>query len=289
MLRLTGCIFILSLATLPAAAAPVNYQGLWWAAPAGSQAGWGINLAHQGDIIFATWFTYGPGDNPRWYSMTAEKTPDGAYSGTLVRTSGSSYSSVPYDLDAFAVSQFTTASVSLKFDSPTSGTLTYQPGSTVIVQPITLQAFGPVPTCVWGAQADLSKATNYTDLWWASPPGSEAGWGVNLTHQGTTIFATWFTYVGTGEPIWFSATAPQTAPNTFSGVLFKTTGPAWGTLPFDSSLISYTQVGTATFTFTDGNSATFTYNVNSQGGAGPSYQIKSITRQVFRPPGTVCQ
>src|SRR5262249_40371998 len=33
-------------------AAPVNYQGLWWAAPAGSQSGWGLNLAHQGDVIF---------------------------------------------------------------------------------------------------------------------------------------------------------------------------------------------------------------------------------------------
>src|SRR6185312_17220634 len=33
-----------------AAAAP-NYQGLWWASPAGSESGWGINFAHQGDII----------------------------------------------------------------------------------------------------------------------------------------------------------------------------------------------------------------------------------------------
>jgi len=31
-----------------------NYQGLWWNAPAGSESGWGINFAHQSDIIFAT-------------------------------------------------------------------------------------------------------------------------------------------------------------------------------------------------------------------------------------------
>jgi hypothetical protein len=36
---------------------PVNYQGLWWKSPAGSESGWGINFAHQGDVIFATWFT----------------------------------------------------------------------------------------------------------------------------------------------------------------------------------------------------------------------------------------
>ncbi|MHB8494372.1 MAG: hypothetical protein ACYDDG_07340, partial [Casimicrobiaceae bacterium] len=43
-------------ASVPAPAP--NYQGLWWAAPAGSESGWGINFAHQGNIIFATWFTY---------------------------------------------------------------------------------------------------------------------------------------------------------------------------------------------------------------------------------------
>ena len=182
-----------------------------------------------------------------------------------------------------------TTSATLTFDSATTGTVTYQPDSQVVVQPITLQAFGPVPTCVWGAQPDLSKATNYTDLWWASPPGSESGWGVNLTHQGTTVFATWFTYGGNSSPLWFSVVAPQTAPNTFSGTLSKTTGPAWGTLPYDSSVVSYQAVGEASFKFTDGNAGTFTSNVNSQGGAGPSYQIKAITRQIFRPPGTVCQ
>ena len=36
----------------------LNYTGLWWAAPTGSESGWGIYLAHQGDTIFATWFTY---------------------------------------------------------------------------------------------------------------------------------------------------------------------------------------------------------------------------------------
>jgi hypothetical protein len=44
-----------------------------------------------------------------------------------------------------------------------------------------------------------------------------------------------------------------------------------------------TDVGTATFTFTDGNSATFAYTVD-----GVS-QTKTITREIFRPPGTVCQ
>ena len=44
-----------------------------------------------------------------------------------------------------------------------------------------------------------------------------------------------------------------------------------------------TKVGTATFTFSDGNNATFAYSVD-----GVS-QTKPITREVFRSPGTVCR
>ncbi len=40
-----------------------NYQGLWWNP---LESGWGINFAHQGDIIFATWFTYDAGGKPWW-------------------------------------------------------------------------------------------------------------------------------------------------------------------------------------------------------------------------------
>ncbi len=36
-------------------AGATNYQGLWWNA---NESGWGINFAHQGDTIFATWFTF---------------------------------------------------------------------------------------------------------------------------------------------------------------------------------------------------------------------------------------
>ena len=48
------------------AAGPPNYQGLWWAAPAGRESGWGIDLAHQGDVIFASWFTYDASGKGLW-------------------------------------------------------------------------------------------------------------------------------------------------------------------------------------------------------------------------------
>ena len=46
--------------------------------------------------------------------------------------------------------------------------------------------------------------------------------------------------------------------------------------------------GEGTITFTNGNSATFAYTVTLPGSA-PVTQTKTVTRQVFRTPGTVCR
>ena len=220
----------------------MNYEGLWWAS-GGAEAGWGINFAHQGDVIFATWFTYDINGKAWWLTMTADKTANGVYSGQLIRTTGAPFSAYVPPATPTVVGAGT-----LTFTTATTGTFAYtvNDGANVATQTkaIEIQTFGPVPMCVWGAQPDLSLATNYQDLWWASG-GSEPGWGVNLTHQGTIIFATWFTYDANGKPLWLSATAPQTAPNTFSGMLYLTGGPPFGAVPFDPARVTSTAVGIA--------------------------------------------
>ena len=42
-----------------------------YAAPAESEAGWGINFTQQGTRICATWFTYEANRNPLSLSVTA--------------------------------------------------------------------------------------------------------------------------------------------------------------------------------------------------------------------------
>jgi hypothetical protein len=266
-----------------------NYGGLWWADPPGSESGWGINLAHQGDIIFLTWFTYDANGKAWWLSMTAPRTGPQAYDGTLYRTIGQPFFSTFYQHgSAHAV-----GTGSLRFASATKGTFSYQvnDGANVATQTkaITLEVFGPLPTCVWARQIDLATATNYQDLWWAAPAGSESGWGVNLTQQGTTIFATWFTYDANYAPLWLSVIAPQTGPKTYSGTLYLTHGPAFGSTPFNPALVGRTAVGTATFAFSDGNHGTFAFNVDLGDGVNKGNLTKAITRQVFRAPGTVCK
>jgi hypothetical protein len=148
---------------------------------------------------------------------------------------------------------------------------------------ITRQVFGPLPTCTFGILADLTQAYNYQDIWWAAPAGAESGWGINLTHQGDIIFATWFTYARDRSPLWLVVTAPKTAPGTYAGTLYQTSGPPFNAVPFDPTRVVLTGVGSAAFTFTDGDNGSFEYTVNGE------TQTKSITRQVFIAPGTVCQ
>ena len=273
-----------------------NYQGLWWNAPAGSEAGWGINLAHQGDVIVATWFTYDALGNDMWLVMAAPKTASGAYTGTLYRlVSGPSFDTVPFAPvgSAGGAVASVVGTGTLTFADIDNGSFAYTVNSVQQTKKITRQIFGPVPTCVWGGQSDLALATNYTDLWWAAPAGSEAGWGINLTHQGDTIYASWFTYDRDHTPMWLVTAAQKTASNTYSGTLMRAVGPSFDAVPFPpvgslGGAVGF-EVGTATFTFANGNSAEFAYTVQL-GRIEPSLvtQTKTITREVFVPPGTVC-
>jgi hypothetical protein len=260
---------------------PVNYQGLWWNSPPESESGWGLNLAHQGDVVFATWFTYDATGKGWWLAMTANRTAEGTYSGPLVETAGPAFSSAPFD--PARVSRTTVGSGTLAFRDADNGTFSYAVKGVQRTKYITRQSFGPLPTCTYEARPDLAAATNYQDLWWVAG-GAESGWGVNLTHQGDAIFATWFTYDVDGTPMWLAVTANRVAQgNTYGGSLIRTTGPAFSASPFDPAKVTRTAVGTASFTFASGNVGTFAYTLN-----GVS-QVKTVTRQLFAPPaGTRC-
>jgi hypothetical protein len=264
----------------PVAVAP-NYQGLWWASPANSESGWGINFAHQGDTIFATWFTYDIAGKAYWLSMTATKSADKTYSGGLIQTGGPAFSAVPFD--PAMVTRKTMGTGILKFADGDNGSFTYTVNGATQTKAITRQLFGSAPSCHYGASPNLlALATNYQDLWWVAS-GTESGWGVNLTHQGDNIFATWFTYDSDGTPLWLSATAAKQTTGGYSGLLYRTAGPAFNSAPFNPALVSRTAVGIASLNFLHGNAATLAYTVN-----GIS-QTKNITRQLFASTGTYCQ
>ena len=265
--------------------APSNYTGLFWNAPAGSESGWGINLAHQGDVIFATWFTYDVKGNAWWLAMTAGKTAANRYEGTLYQTNGP-----PFNLQPFfpsAVHATAVGSARLTFSDANNGTFAYVVNGIAQTKTITRQVFGPVPVCAWNALPLSSFASNFQDIWWAAPAGVESGWGINFTQQGTTIFATWFTYGVDGAPLWLSVTAQDSGSDIYSGTVYLTSGPPFNATPFRPSDVKALAVGSATIRFTDGDSGLFAYTISVAGAT--TAQSKAITREIFRTPGTACQ
>mgnify|MGYP001091679122 CR=1 FL=1 len=124
----------------------VNYGGLWWNAPAGSESGWGINLAHQDDVIFATWFTYDAGGKAWWLVMQADKMADGTYRGKLYATRGPPFFATPFDPGAVVASEVGVGTLS--FADADNGTFAYTVNGITQTKTITREVFAaPGTTC----------------------------------------------------------------------------------------------------------------------------------------------
>jgi lysyl endopeptidase len=248
-----------------------NYTDLWWNA---SEAGWGVNLAHQGDVVFATLYTYDSNGAPMWLFMSnGDKQTDGSYLGTLYRAIGPAFNAVPW-------ASYTPTAVGvmrLTFSSSSAGVLTYTVNGISVTKNITRYQFSTPTTCSL-TTADRAGASNYQDLWW-NP--SEAGWGVNVAHQGNALFATLYTYDLNGQGLWLSmSNGALVGSRTYSGTLYRSSGPAFNANPWGSYALQ--PVGTMTFSFSDGNNGTLTYSVNGL------QVVKSIKRFVFSTPLPLC-
>jgi len=259
-----------------------NVQGLWWRAPAGSESGWGVNLTQQGDTLFATWFTYDASGNGLWLVMSqGATTSPNTYSGTLYQTTGPAFNAVPFD--ASKVTRTPVGTATFSFTDEFNGTFSYTVNGVSATKAITRQVYDSrLPVCTLGGTSTASP--NYQALWWASPAGSESGWGLNVTHQGDTLFITWFTYGPDGKGMWLvGSNLTRNGNGTYAGAIYRTVGPPWNQSPWNPAMVALTPVGTATLAFDTAGTGTFAYTVNGIA------QTKSITRQVFASPETVCR
>jgi hypothetical protein len=91
-------------------------------------------------------------------------------------------------------------------------------------------------------RAVADKTTDASDLWWIP---TESGWGIQLVQQETTIFATMFVYGPNKQPTWYVGLLSRDTPTTFTwtGTLYATTGPWFGTVPFDPATTTAVPVG----------------------------------------------
>ncbi|QJR10806.1 hypothetical protein DSM104443_01875 [Usitatibacter rugosus] len=262
-----------------------NFTSLWWNA---AESGWGLNLTHQGDVIFGTLFTYDNARNPAWYILsegrlqpgTNDPAADlGAYAGTLYRTTGPAFNANPFTpIGPGNVTRV--GDMRVAFGSQGT-TLEYDIEGVRVTKPLTRQSFGVAPAACTASLGSRSGFTNYQDLWW-NP--AESGWGLNVTHQGDVIFATLFTYGLDGRPAWYlMSRGEKRADGSYAGDLYRTTGSPFNAAPFvPLSAADVTRVGGMSLTFSNGETGTLRYDIEGIA------VTKAISRQVFGAAQSVC-
>jgi hypothetical protein len=128
-------------ASSPAAATTsVNYSDLWVTQ---GEAGWGLNITQQDDILFGTFFVYGAGNQPIWYTGTFTYQATLAngvalYGGNLYQTTGPSIDT-PFNPALVGYQQVGLAT--LEFGDEAHAQLRYNVYFTTVVKQITRLTF----------------------------------------------------------------------------------------------------------------------------------------------------
>ena len=264
-----------------------SYEGLWWNA---SESGWGLSIAHQGDSVFAVWYTFDRDGSPTWFAMPDARLVDDAmnsmsgmgdvemmmgitrnppiYSGLLYRPSMSRGKLVMTEVGMGT----------MLFRGNDDAVFAYTVGNVSGAKNISRMVYSAdAPTCTLGGPKGSSE--NFQDLWF-NP--ADTGWGVNIAHQGDIVFGTYFTYDANGKGEWLVVPdAMKSGTGTYAGTLARATGPAFDAA-WDQSKVHVAAVGTATFRFAGSGAA---FNAIRGGDA----QTRAMVRMQFSAPATVCR
>lgn len=123
-------------------ASATNYQDFWWNA---QESGWGLNVLHEGSVLFATLFSYDASGADMWLvASRLDKQADGSFSGPLTRMTGSWFGSSNWGVAA----PHETGAMTLRFTSGDNGTLSYRVDTVTVTESIQRHVFGSsVPLC----------------------------------------------------------------------------------------------------------------------------------------------
>jgi hypothetical protein len=219
-----------------------------------------------------------------WLVMSAGARKSGAASfvGELYRTTGPPFNANPFPpIGPGNISRIGDMTLDFSGGVPMLG---YTVNDTYVAKAIEKQVYGAAAANCQPVTGSRAGATNYQDLWWNM---AESGWGLNVTHQGNTIFATLFTYAAgaagsTGnQGLWLVLpSGARQSDGSYSGELYRTNGPPFNAQPWVP--IGSAPVGTMRLRFQNGEAGTLEYSVN-----GTSV-TKAITRQVFGSPVPLC-
>ncbi len=104
-----------------------------------------------------------------------------------------------------------------------------------------------------------SYSTDNSDLWGNE---AESGWGIQFVQRAEILFATLYVYNSIGAPVWYVAVLQPTNGTTWMGDLMQTSGPWFGTTPFNPAAVGVNRVGNMTFSATSDKTAILSYSVN---------------------------
>lgn len=114
---LTLSLFLL--ATASASSGTADQSDIWWNP---SESGWGMQLAHRGQAIFATVYLYDAQGKPTWISAVLR--PAGAdWVGDVYATTGPWFGAAAFD--PATVTRRVVGSMTWRSDDGSNGTLTY--------------------------------------------------------------------------------------------------------------------------------------------------------------------
>jgi len=145
-----------------------DFSDLWWVP---SESGWGLNLSHQREVIFATLFVYGSDAKPKWYMASSMVSRGGeashAFDGTLYETSGPYLGTTPFNPSAVSLRAVGVAN--LVFTAHHLGTLTYTVDGVSVSKSVERQTFrngelsGTYVGAQIGAKTNCGAATGNTE------------------------------------------------------------------------------------------------------------------------------
>lgn len=250
----------------------------WWKS---DEAGWGLFIFDQGNLLAPAWFTYDTDGEPVWFlAAGAFSQPDGSYSGDLFRFTG-----VPLaQISGIANDPPTqVGNVVLRFSGDTGLSFQYTVNGVIQTKQMTRFPFGQ-SAVVCRASPTTSRVTalNFSDIWWGG--AQTAGWGLFINQVDDLLFAIWYTYDTDREPLFLVISTNRQPDGSYSGQVFRQrNGTPFSMINGAPPSPGNDVIGTATFRFTDGENGTFSYSLN-----GGVNQSKPITRLLVGNQASIC-
>lgn len=242
-----------------------NHSDMWWGGS--SENGWGMSIQQRASgTQFNTLYVYDSAGQARWYVMPGGEWSDGftVYTGPLYQPSGSALNR--YDAAKF-VPGAAIGSARIHFLGNSIANLQYTIEGVQGSKQLMRMRFG-----------SNNSARDVGGMWWGG--ASENGWGVSLAQQGDTLFSVWYTYGEDGKTRWFVAPTGNWSNNTYSGLLYATTGSQWLGSNYAPEALRVAQVGVMNIEFANSNAASFTYTFSTGPFAGTN-QSRPLVRMSY--------